>query len=52
MKTTFKFRLIGRTTVFHGAYCYLAAGFIPTIVGISEDGRYMTTARVVDTITL
>ena len=43
-----KFRLIGRAAVFVVAKEYLAAGFIPALVGITEDGRYKTQPRVVD----
>ena len=47
-----KFRLIGNTTSFSVAKEYLAAGFIPSVVGISQCGRKQTCARIADIIWL
>lgn len=47
-----KFRLIGSTTVFTVVRFYLAAGFIPSVVGMTPDGRYQTHARTVDVVPL
>lgn len=44
------FKLIGRTTVFRAVRFYDAAGFIPSVVGVSECGGYTTTARVADVV--
>lgn len=46
------FRLIGRATVFRVTREYLAAGFIPSVVGVSLDGKWQTHARVVDVVAL
>ena len=44
-----RFRLIGRVApIFRATRVYYAAGFIPTVVGISEDGLLTTTARIAD----
>lgn len=43
-----RFRLIGRSTVFVVVREYLAAGLVPAIVGVTEDGRYQTIARKAD----
>lgn len=45
-----KFRLIGRTTVFVAIKFYQASGFIPAVIGRTEDGRFQTTAREADVI--
>lgn len=46
---TMRFTLIGRPTmVFVAVKTYNAAGFIPSVVGVSECGRYTTCARVED----
>ena len=42
------FRLIGRTNIFRAIKVYDAAGFIPSVVGISLDGKFQTVARIVD----
>ena len=46
MKT--KFKLIGRANVFILIKRYDAAGFIPSVYGVTEDGKYSTCARVAD----
>ena len=46
------FRLIGRTTVFRVTREYKAAGFIPSVVGVTTDGTHQTVARVADVIFL
>lgn len=44
-----RFRLIGRLgPIFRAKHYYRAAGVIPTVVGISECGKWQTTARVED----
>lgn len=45
-----KFRLIGNTTVFTVDREYLAANFIPAVVGHTLDGKKMTVAREADII--
>lgn len=46
-----RFTLIGRPAlVFNVARFYLAAGFIPSVVGITPDGKFTTAARVVDVV--
>ena len=47
-----KFRLIGQTTEFVVVKVYLAAGFIPAIVGYTLDGSHRTNARIADVIAL
>lgn len=47
-----KFRLIGNTTVFRAVAIYEVAGFIPTVHGVTLDGKRQTRPRVVDTIIL
>lgn len=42
------FKLIGRTNIFRVTRTYLAAGFIPSVVGVTLDGKYRTVARVAD----
>lgn len=44
------FRLIGRTILFRVTREYLAAGFIPSVIGVSLDGKLSTCARVVDVV--
>lgn len=44
-----RFTLISRPTmVFKAVRTYLAAGFIPSVYGISECGRFTTCARIDD----
>lgn len=44
-----RFTLIGRPTmVFKAVKTYKAAGFIPSVVGVSECGRFTTCARIED----
>jgi hypothetical protein len=43
------FRLIGNTTAFRAVALPLVASFIPSVVGVSQCGRYRTTARIRDT---
>jgi hypothetical protein len=43
------FKLLGRTVIFRAVKLYDAAGFIPSVVGVSLDGKYQTVARVADT---
>lgn len=47
-----KFRLIGQTTKFKVVRFYKAAGFIPSVVGVTEDGKFMTCARIADVIAI
>lgn len=47
-----KFKLIGQTTVFVLRRQYLAADFIPSVVGVTEDGKRQTTAREADVLWL
>ena len=47
-----KFRLIRTATVFIVAKEYLAAGFIPSVHGISLCGKKQTCARIADIIWL
>ena len=47
-----QFKLIGRATVFVVVREYLAAGFIPSVVGHTLDGKYQTVARKADVIFL
>lgn len=46
------FRLIGNTTQFIVRAEYLAAGFIPALVGVTADGTRRTQPRVVDVVWL
>jgi hypothetical protein len=46
------FRLVGRTNEFVATRTYLAAGFIPAVVGITTDGRFQTAARIADVVVL
>lgn len=43
-----RFRLIGQTTEFNVVRHYLAAGFIPSVHGITDDGMRQTCARAAD----
>ena len=43
-----QFKLIGRATVFNLVKEYKAAGFIPSVKGITVDGKFETCARVAD----
>lgn len=44
-----RFTLISRPTmIFVAVKTYKAAGFIPSVVGVSECGRYTTCARIED----
>ena len=44
-----RFALISRPTlVFKAVRLYRAAGFIPSVCGVSECGRYATCARIED----
>lgn len=44
-----RFTLISRPTlIFKAIKIYKAAGFIPSVVGVSECGRWTTTARIED----
>ncbi len=45
-----KFRLQSRTTVFIVEKQYLAAGFIPSVIGHTPDGKLQTSARMVDVV--
>lgn len=46
-----KFTLIGYPTlIFRVIKRYNAAGFIPSVVGVSECGTKKTTARIVDVL--
>lgn len=43
------FTLIGRPTmVFRVVKQYKAAGFIPSVIGVTLDGKYQTAARIED----
>jgi hypothetical protein len=42
------FKLIGRTTVFRAVRVYDHAGFIPSVVGHTVDGKSQTVARLAD----
>lgn len=45
------FALIGRPTIIFAAVrFYDAAGFIPSVVGVTLDGKHYTVARVADVI--
>ncbi len=45
------FALIGRPTlIFRVVRSYLAAGFIPSVVGHTLDGKRQTVARVADVV--
>lgn len=44
------FRLIGHAREFSVCTTYLAAGFIPSVKGVSTDGRFQTIARIADVI--
>jgi len=48
MKTDKYFRLIGRNMKFKVVKEYLAAGFIPSVMGITIDGKFKTLARIED----
>lgn len=43
-----RFKLIGNTAIFVLIKRYDAAGFIPSVHGITEDGAKQTCARVAD----
>ena len=43
-----QFKLISRDLVFNVVKFYNAAGFIPSVKGVSVCGRYQTCARIVD----
>lgn len=45
-----RFRLIGQTTEFQVREFYLAAGFIPTVYGETDDKKFSTRARVEDVL--
>lgn len=47
-----KFRLIGRQTIFVAVKLYDAAGFIPSVIGYTLDGKLQTAARIVDAVVL
>ena len=49
---SFAFRLIGQTTLFRSVRIYRAAGFIPTVHGVTLDGKRQTHARLVDVVRL
>jgi hypothetical protein len=42
------FRFKGQATVFRVVSAYLAAGFIPAVLGHSVDGKHQGCARVTD----
>lgn len=42
------FKLIGRDMTFRAVHRYNAAGFIPSVVGISTCGKFRTVARIED----
>jgi hypothetical protein len=42
------FRFKGQATVFRVVSAYLAAGFIPAVLGHSVDGKHQGCARVAD----
>lgn len=44
------FRLISRTIIFRVTREYMAAGFIPSVIGVSLDGKLSTCARIVDVV--
>lgn len=46
------FRLISRPNVFRVVREYKAAGFIPSVVGVTLDGKFQTVARAADVIFL
>jgi len=46
------FRLISRPNVFRVVRTYKAAGFIPSVYGVTLDGKFQTCARVEDVIKL
>ena len=45
-----KFRLIGNTTLFIVERFYDAAGFLPSVIGKTTDGKKQTVARIKDVI--
>ena len=45
-----QFRLEGRAMIFNLIKEYDAAGFIPSVLGVSVCGRYQTCARIADII--
>lgn len=47
-----RFRLIGRDMAFICVGEYLAAGFIPALILVSECGRFRTQPRVADVLCL
>lgn len=50
LKVGDRFRLIGRTTVFVAVKVEaILGGTVPVVTGVSEDGRFKTSARVEDT---
>src|SRR5712692_4863501 len=44
------FRLTSQATVFRATRAYLAAGFIPSVHGVTLDGKRQTCARIADII--
>lgn len=52
MKINSKFRLIGNTTEFRAVALPMVAGFIPSVIGHTLDGKRQTTARIADVIEL
>lgn len=46
------FKLIGHGKVFRVVKTYQAAGFIPAVVGVSLCGRFKTTARIADIVSV
>lgn len=46
------FRVIGQTIVFQVVKVYDAAGFIPSVIGHTIDGKRQTAARIADVIWL
>lgn len=47
-----KFKILGSAMIFRCTSTYNAAGFIPSVSGISLDGKFMTNARIKDIIWL
>lgn len=45
-----QFKLISRDITFNVVKEYLAAGFIPSVKGVSVCGRYQTCARIADVV--
>jgi len=45
-----QFKLISRDMTFNVVKEYLAAGFIPSVKGVSVCGRFETCARVADVV--